>query len=102
MPFSFELCCCRPLPCQVQPGDKPDEQIAMFQYTVYDQRTPLIDDKGNKTRKVQIEQSRFVQNPESQAWQFVDYKLVEVPESLARTAELQAKDLAGAAAKQEV
>eukprot|EP00878_Enallax_costatus_P008618 GHUV01009011.1.p1 GENE.GHUV01009011.1~~GHUV01009011.1.p1 ORF type:complete len:237 (+),score=78.13 GHUV01009011.1:554-1264(+) len=83
---------------QVQPGDKPDEQIATFQYTVFDERTPLIDDQGNKSRKVQIEQSRFVQDSDSKTWQFVDYKMVEVPEALARTAELQAKDMAATAA----
>jgi hypothetical protein len=83
---------------QVQPGEQPDEAYAVFQYTVYDMRTPLIDDQGNKSRKVQIEQSRFLQDPETKLWRFADYKLVEVPEVLARTAEMQAKDMAAAAA----
>ncbi|WIA28500.1 hypothetical protein OEZ86_011043 [Tetradesmus obliquus] len=82
----------------VQPGEQPNEALAIFQYTVYDLRTPLIDDQGNKSRKVQIEQSRFVQDPETQLWRFADYKLVEVPEALAKTAEMQAKDMAAAAA----
>jgi hypothetical protein len=82
----------------VQPGEQPDEAYAVFQYTVYDLRTPLIDDQGNKSRKVQIEQSRFLQDPDTKLWRFADYKLVEVPEALARTAELQAKDMAAASA----
>jgi hypothetical protein len=81
---------------QVQPGEQPDEAYAVFQYTVYDLRTPLIDDQGNKSRKVQIEQSRFLQDPDTKLWRFADYKLVEVPEALAKTAEMQAKDMAAA------
>lgn len=83
---------------QVTPREQPNEQLAIFQYTVYDLRTPLIDDQGNKSRKVQIEQSRFIQDPETKVWQFVDYQMAEVPEALARTAELQAKDMAATAA----
>jgi hypothetical protein len=46
--------------------------------------------------QVQIEESRFTR--EDGLWLFTDYKLVEVPEALAKTAELQAKDMAAAAA----
>lgn len=46
--------------------------------------------------QVQIEESRFM--CEDGLWLFTDYKLVEVPEALAKTAELQAKDMAAAAA----
>jgi hypothetical protein len=78
----------------VQPGDQPDEELAVFQYTVYDKRTPLIDDQGNKVRKVQVEQGRFKQEAASNIWLFADCKLVEVPEALAKVAEQQAKDMA--------
>eukprot|EP00775_Hariotina_reticulata_P007010 gene7010-7224_t len=78
----------------VQPGDQPDEQLAVFQYTVYDKRTPLIDEQGNKVRKVQVEQSRFKQEAVGKLWLFADCKVVEVPEALAKVAELQAKDMA--------
>lgn len=83
---------------QVQPGDQPDEQWAVFQYAVYDLRTPYIDDQGNKSRKVQIEQSKFIRDADDGMWKFAEYKMVEVPEALARAAEMQAKDMAAAAA----
>jgi hypothetical protein len=37
---------------QVQPGDSADDATVVFQYTVYDKRTPALDDNGNKMRKV--------------------------------------------------
>lgn len=45
--------------------------------------------------QVQIEESRFTRD--DGLWLFTDYKLVEVPEALAKTAELQAQDMAAAA-----
>lgn len=82
---------------QVVPGDTEDEAIAVFQYAVYDKRTPLLDDAGNKARKVQVEQARFLRAGDDGGWQFVDVKLVEVPEALAKVAEQQARDMAAAA-----
>jgi len=35
---------------------------------------------------------------DEKVWMFTDYKLVEVPEALAKTAELQANDMVAAAA----
>jgi hypothetical protein len=75
--------------------ETPDEATAVFQYTVYDKRKPLVDDQNNKMRKVQIEESRFTRD--DGLWLFTDYKLVEVPEALAKAAELQAQDMAAAA-----
>lgn len=37
---------------QVRNGETPDEATAVFQYTVYDKRKPLVDDQNNKMRKV--------------------------------------------------
>lgn len=82
----------------VEPSERhPDEeQVATFSYTLYDERTPLIDDAGNKARKVITEQSTFIKNPDSGLWQLAEARTVEVPESFARAAEQQAKDMAAA------
>jgi hypothetical protein len=46
---------------------------------------------------VQIEESKFVRDAEgvvTRLWRFDSYKIVEVPEALAKAAEAQAQDLA--------
>jgi hypothetical protein len=43
---------------QVRNGETPDEATAVFQYTVYDKRKPLVDDQNNKMRKVRLIQRR--------------------------------------------
>jgi hypothetical protein len=48
--------------------------------------------------QVQIEEGEFIRDPGSGLWQFANYRLAEVPEALARTAELQAQDMAAAGA----
>lgn len=46
---------------QVEPGDRPNEQYAEFNYTVLDKKTPEVDGNGNVRRTVQMEKSRFLQ-----------------------------------------
>jgi hypothetical protein len=48
------------------------------------------------SKQVQIEESKFTRNEEG-LWQFSEYRLAEVPEALAKAAELQAQDMAAAA-----
>lgn len=33
-------------------AEDPNDATVVFQYTVFDKRTPLLDDQGNKVRKV--------------------------------------------------
>jgi hypothetical protein len=39
---------------QERPGETADEATVVFQYTVYDQLKPLVDEAGNKMRKVRV------------------------------------------------
>lgn len=62
------LLCQRPGPCpcshcpspplclQIRAGESPDEATAVFQYTVYNQLKPMVDDNNNKIRKVRSEE----------------------------------------------
>jgi len=36
----------------VRKAEDPNDATVVFQYTVFDKRTPLLDDQGNKVRKV--------------------------------------------------
>jgi hypothetical protein len=76
---------------QIEPGEQPNQQYVTIQYTVTDKNSPDIDDKGNKQRKVQIEQGMFLQG-EDGVWRFADYKLVVVPENMAKISEQEVKD----------
>jgi hypothetical protein len=44
-------------------------------------------------RRVTIENGRFVQDAGSGRWRLADFRLVDVPGSLVRAAELESKDL---------
>lgn len=37
---------------QVRTGESPEEATVMFSYTVYDKRTPMLDENNNPVRKV--------------------------------------------------
>ena len=76
---------------QIEAGEQPNQQYVTIQYTVTDKNSPDIDDKGNKQRKVQIEQGMFLQGDDG-VWRFADYKLVVVPENMAKISEQEVKD----------
>lgn len=46
-----------PPPClQIRASESPHEATAVFQYTVYNQLKPMVDDNNNKIRKVRSEE----------------------------------------------
>ncbi|KIZ03230.1 hypothetical protein MNEG_4727 [Monoraphidium neglectum] len=77
---------------KISDGDRPGEKYVQLQYSLLDKRTPQVDANGKKVRRALIENGRFLQ-AEDGRWQLADYRLVDVPGALVKTAELESKDL---------
>ncbi|KAI8466363.1 MAG: HAD-like domain-containing protein [Monoraphidium minutum] len=73
-------------------SEKPGEAYAKLQYSLMDKRAPQVDVNGKKISRVLIENARFLQ-AEGGQWQMADYRLVDVPAALVRSAEMETRDL---------